>query len=425
MTNQRNGTLNYERAGEESGRPATAGQFLIDEMSRSRMLTDHLFAQVLPEALYDRPIPERHRLLFYLGHLEAFDWNIIGRRALGLDPVSDELDALFAFGIDPPEGEIPQDEPDDWPSIDNVYRYVTDVRHRLNSSIIQNALARAVNMAVEHRLMHAETLTYIIHNLPWAKRLTRVRSFYRGGEPVHQEFIHIPAGIVTLGANPEHGYCWDNELALTRRQVDAFAISKHKVTNGQYLAFVTEGGPPPYYWSFHNGQWQFRGFHGDVPLPLDLPVYVNCIEAEAFARWLGKSLPTEEQFHRAAFGSPGGAEWQFPWGDSDPHVIPGNYDFRYPEALPVTATPEGDSAFGVSQLVGNGWEWTSSLFEPFSGFKPDSLYPEYSASFFDGNHRTVKGASQVTDHRLIRRSFRNWFRDHYRYAYTTFRLVEG
>src|SRR5215510_15084223 len=101
-----------------------------DELLRARRITDRLFAQVLPEALYDRPIPERHRILFYIGHLDAFDWNIIGRNGLALESLSD-LDALFAFGIDPPPGELPNDEPEDWPSLFETRRYVNAVRNNL------------------------------------------------------------------------------------------------------------------------------------------------------------------------------------------------------------------------------------------------------------------------------------------------------
>lgn len=92
--------------------------------------------------------------------------------------------------------------------------------------------------------------------------------------------------------------------------------------------------------------------------------------------------------------------------------------------MPVTATPAGDSAFGASQLVGNGWEWTRSPFAPFPGFEPFPTYPGYSANFFDNGHYVLKGASPVTDRVLLRPTFRNWFRPHYPYAYTTFRLVE-
>jgi formylglycine-generating enzyme required for sulfatase activity len=218
---------------------------------------------------------------------------------------------------------------------------------------------------------------------------------------------------------------WDNEFELHTQQVEAFEISKYKVTNAEYLAFVENGGSVPHYWIERNGQWRYRGYHGEVPLPSDFPVYVSYTQATEYARWAGKALPTEAQFHRAAFGTPDGVERQFPWGNEYPRAQHGNFDFRHFDLMPITSDPSGDSAFGVSQMIGNGWEWTRTAFAPFPGFKPAPLYRTYSANFFDNDHHVVKGASCATDHALLRRSFRNWFRDHYGYAYTTFRLVEN
>ena len=157
---------------------------------------------------------------------------------------------------------------------------------------------------------------------------------------------------------------------------------------------------------------------------MDWPVYVTWDLAHAYAQWKGKVLPTEAQFHRAAFGTPSGEEWQYPWGDSPPNPSRGNFDCQRWDPIPVTASPQGDSAFGVSQLVGNGWEWTSTVFHPFEGFEPYSFYPGYSAPFFDGDHYVLKGGSAQTAGPLLRRSFRNWFRSQYTYAYAGFRCVD-
>jgi len=394
-----------------------------DEIFRARGVTDRLLAQVLPEALYDRPIPERNRVVFYLGHLDAFDWNIIGRGALGLGPISDELDSLFAFGIDPPKGELPKDRASDWPNPFVIRRYVAQVRSSLDRRLRQ-VPENVLQIALEHRLMHAETLTYLIHNLPYSRRLTRTRGIQPDGSSPPEEFLPVNAGTATLGLARGSGFGWDNEFELHTEHVEDFAISKYKITNGQYLAFVKDGGSVPQYWIGRNGKWRYRGYHGEVSLPLDFPVYVSYSQASEYAAWAGKALPTEAQFHRAAFGSPDGVERQFPWGNDYPRVEHGNFDFRYFDLVRVTSNPAGDSAFGVSQLIGNGWEWTSTKFGPFPGFQPEPLYPGYSANFFDGDHHVVKGASCATDHILLRRSFRNWFRDHYCCAYTTFRLVE-
>jgi formylglycine-generating enzyme required for sulfatase activity len=163
----------------------------------------------------------------------------------------------------------------------------------------------------------------------------------------------------------------------------------------------------------------------DIPLPLAWPVYVSQAEARAFARWKGRRLPTEAEFHRAAFGTPDGSERQFPWGDAAPDGSRGNFDFAHWEPVPAGSRPAGASAWGVQDLVGNGWEWTSSVFEPFPGFRPMVSYPEYSADFFDGQHFVMKGASQATARDLIRRSFRNWFRPNYPYVYATFRTARS
>ena len=395
-----------------------------DEISRARGITDRLLAQVLPEALYDRPIPERHRLIFYLGHLDAFDWNIAGKSFLGLRPISDELDSLFAFGIDPPEGQLPTDRASEWPNPFVIRRYVANVRANIDRSLGQIP-EHLLRITLEHRLMHAETLTYLIHNLSYSRRLTRMRGVHAEGGSPPDQFQRIPSGRATLGIARGTEFGWDNEFDLHTQQVPEFAIGKYKVTNAQYLAFVNEGGSVPHYWIERNGKWRYRGYHGEVPLPSAFPVYVSYTQAAEYAHWAGKAIPTEAQFHRAAFATSDGIERDFPWGNDYPRAVHGNFDFHQEDLVPVTSNPSGDSAFGVSQLIGNGWEWTSTLFGAFPGFIPEAAYPGYSANFFDGDHHVVKGASCATDHGLLRRSFRNWFRDHYCCAYTTFRLVEN
>jgi formylglycine-generating enzyme required for sulfatase activity len=236
--------------------------------------------------------------------------------------------------------------------------------------------------------------------------------------------LEIQPGAAVLGRHPEQGFGWDNEFLRHSRNVPGFRVSRYKITNGQYLEFVEDGGPSPHYWQHRQGQWFYRGYDCERPLPRDWPVYVSFRQAEAWAQWAGLSLPTEAQFHRAAFGTPQGNQRSYPWGEGSPRHNLGNFNSHFSDLVPVTATPAGDSAFGVSQLVGNGWEWTRDVFEPFPGFKPNPVYPGYSANFFDGRHHVLKGGSCATNARLLRSSFRNWFRDEYPYAYTTFRVVE-
>jgi formylglycine-generating enzyme required for sulfatase activity len=152
-------------------------------------------------------------------------------------------------------------------------------------------------------------------------------------------------------------------------------------------------------------------------------VYVSQAEATAYARWKGRRLPTEAEFHRAAYGSPAGEDRRYPWGDEAPDASRGHFDFRGWDPVPAGSHPKGASAWGVHDLVSNGWEWTSTVFGPFAGFEPMASYPEYSADFFDGQHYVMKGASPATAKELLRPSFRNWFRSNYPYVYAKFRTV--
>jgi len=434
---------------------------LLERLFEARWRTDELFRVVRSESLYERPIPERHRIIFYLGHLEAFDWNLMHERVLALKTFHPEFDQLFAFGIDPVDGGLPSDQPGDWPSLAEARQYVSRIREGIDSGL--EALTAAdwdsgpvgadfsasslLNVAIEHRLMHAETLAYMLHHLPFDKKVSGQRKLELVFVPVVPETIQIPAGRVTLGLSrsDENSFGWDNEYEAHTVDVPAFAIDKHMVTNRQYLDFMAAGGYQnsawwteadwnwraaqninhPAFWRHEDRRWHWRTMFDEIPLPLDWPVYVSQAEASAYARWAGKSLPTEAQWHRSAYGAANGGERLFPWGDCAPTPRKGNFDFKSWDPTPVGAFPEGQSAFGVSDLLGNGWEWTSSRFEPFSGFQPFSFYPGYSASFFDGKHYVIKGGSARTAASMLRRSFRNWFQPHYQYVYAGFRCVSN
>lgn len=380
---------------------------LTKQLQHSRQITDELFQLVRPDSLYERPIPERHRLIFYFGHLEAFDWNLLGRRALDLHTFDPNLDQLFAFGIDPGDDDLPRDQPSDWPSVVTVERYNHKTRERIDAMLpeVPEAMTAA---AIEHRLMHAETLAYLLHQLPYERKCPQVDFASPDTGLPQASRIEIPDGDVELGLRPGFSFGWDNEFDAHTVHVPAFRIDRYKVTNREYLEFVHAGGSVPPFWVERDGEWFYRGMFAEVPLPLSCPVYVTHCEAREYADWKGLRLPTEAQFQRAALGLP----------------VSGNTDFRYWDPIPVTAD---DSAGGIgpAQMTGNGWEWTSTVFGPFPGFRPFPFYTNYSEPFFDGQHFVLKGGSPRTAARLLRPSFRNWFRPSYPYVYATFRLVES
>jgi gamma-glutamyl hercynylcysteine S-oxide synthase len=396
---------------------------LLRQIESARARTDELFQLLRPGALHSRPIPERHRLIFYLGHLEAFDWNQICRNTLDIPSFHPEFDHLFEFGIDPPVGKAPEDRPSDWPAESEIQAYNQRTRAIIDQ-VLEQAPEQIAHVALEHRLMHAETLAYLFHNLPYDQKIAVQAHSIHGTEKPSRKMIAIPAGWATLGQKAGE-FGWDNEFDQHRATVPGFAISKYKVTNCEYLEFVRAGAKPPHFWFERGGEWFYKGMFAETPLPANSPVFVTHAEASAYARWAGKALPTEAQFHRAAYGTPVGDERAYPWGSAAPDVTHGNLDFHAWDPIDVTKSPAGDSAFGVSQLMGNGWEWTSTLFGPFPGFEPFPFYPGYSKNFFDEEHYVLKGGSQRTAACFLRRSFRNWFRPDYPYVYASFRLIEN
>jgi gamma-glutamyl hercynylcysteine S-oxide synthase len=422
----------------------------------ARAHTDELFGLVREEAMYDRPIAERHRIIFYVGHLEAFDWNLLAQRAFGLQSFQRTFDNLFAFGIDPVGGGLPSDTPADWPAREEIERYKRRLRSELDRAI-ERALGRPseghphlitmLEVAIEHRLMHAETLAYMLHRLPSDRKARGPQHAAWKATRTKPHLVEIPAGRATLGMQQIEGeeFGWDNEFAPHEVAVREFAVENHNVTNHDFLRFLQAGGyenralwskeawewkskegiEHPMFWRRTGNLWLYRTMFGEVRLPLEWPIYVSHAEATAYANWLGRKLPTEAQFHRAAYGTPeGDTQRSYPWGEEKPSSKHGNFNFVQWDPSPVGAYPAGASAFGIQDLVGNGWEWTRTPFAPFPGFTPMPFYPGYSADFFDGKHYVAKGSSPRTAACMLRRSFRNWFQPHYPYVYATFRCVE-
>jgi ergothioneine biosynthesis protein EgtB len=422
---------------------------LAGELSVARRCTDHLFAQVPEASLYERPIPERHRIAFYLGHLEAFDANLLLREASGALVPPDTLDRLFAFGIDPVGGSLPSDAVADWPPLRAIHGYAQRTRARVDQWLMRLtdrpidgiAVATLLQAAIEHRWMHAETLAYMLNRLARERPLRTPVTSRRAVE--YGDMLSVSAGTVTLGAPRDGSFAWDNEYCAHTLDVPAFRIDRYMVSNGQYLRFVEAGGyrdarwwtpedflwlqrqavQHPAAWSRSLDDWRLWSLQDEIAFQESWPVYVSHAEASAYARWTGAQLPEEAQWHRAAYGSPRGPERAYPWGDRAPAPALGNFDFSRWDPMPVNAHPHSASAFGVEGLLGNGWEWTSTQFAPFAGFDPQPFYPGYSADFTDGRHYVLKGGSAHTAQRLLRRSFRNWFQPHYPYPFAGFRCV--
>jgi len=436
-------------------------QALAAWFDRTRACSTALFRLIDEAAYYTRPITLRHPIVFYEGHLPAFAVNVLIKKGLGRPGVDERLERLFARGIDPHDQSAADASEARtralWPSRSEVRAYVDAADRLLRDALLTETLVRddvpvlrrgeAVFTVLEHEAMHQETLLYMWHRLPYALKAGAAPAGYSpwvSGRPPERTAVRVAAGTATLGAPRDRlAFGWDNEFDEHRVDVGAFDIDAHSVTNADWLRFMEDGGyttealwtPDDWAWiqtegRRHPGFWLpqddgylWRAQFEEIALPLSWPVYVTLAEARAFAVWAGRELPTEAEYHRAAFGEPGGGERAFPWGDDTPRAAHGHFDFAEWDPAPAGSHPQGASAWGVHDLMGNGWEWTSTAFAPFDGFTPMPSYPEYSADFFDGQHFVLKGASPVTARELLRRSFRNWFRPQYPYVYAKFRTV--
>lgn len=405
----------------------------------NRNRTAEILAIPEPAAYYTRPIALRHPIVFYEGHIPAFTYNKMMREALGEPSLDAEFERLFERGIDPADlSEAQLHERGSWPHRQRVQAFGASVDaaalHAFAKADLTDAdtspllaRAQAPRMILEHEEMHHETLLYMLHRLPLERKRARGRAnAFVEAAPLATGSVAIPAGTATLGARRETiEFGWDNEFDEHVVDVAPFEIDVNDVTNGEWLAYVKAGGPVPSFWRERDGAFFLLGQIEEMPLPLSWPVYVTQGQAAAYAAWRGSRLPTEAEYHRAAFGTPEGIERAYPWGDAVPSSAYGNFDFHRFDPEPVGQYAAGASAFGVYDLVGNGWEWTSTPFAPFAGFAPMASYPQYSADFFDNDHYVIKGASPVTSRNHVRRSLRNWYRAEYEYVYATFRTVRS
>src|SRR5262249_8156476 len=286
------------------------------------------------------------------------------------------FDKLFAFGIDPVGGGLPDDQPSDWPSLANVHEYVRQVRKELDDDLaVLNLSEQAdrefapsllLNVAIEHRLMHAETLAYMLHQLAYEKKIKASQSQRLDSAFRASSSIEIPAGTIALGLSRNaETFGWDNEYERHVVDVPAFTIDRYKVTNREYLEFMAAGGyerralwtdadwawkdsqriSNPAFWVRRGEDWFWKGMFEEIPLPFDWPVYVSHAEASAYAQWAGKALPTEAEWQRAAYGTPRENFRIFPWGVQSPTSAYGNFDFNRWDPVSTFAHAQGASAF--------------------------------------------------------------------------------
>jgi gamma-glutamyl hercynylcysteine S-oxide synthase len=318
-----------------------------------------------------------------------------------------------------------------------MQRILDDTLHRLNAEGPTQENVYFALLAVFHEDMHGEAFTYTrhTHSLP-APPISDHDPSLLDGQPTgpHEGDVEVPGGEFMLGATPDLPFVFDNEKWAHPVEVAPFRMARAPVTNTEFALFVDDGGyerrefwsdegwawceyvsaEHPVYWSRGEDGWTHRRFDKIELLPPYQPImHINWYEAEAYSRWAGRRLPTEAEWELAASAeaSPDGSSITshkrlYPWGDELPAPRRANLDGRLLGPVDVAAFPEGDSAFGLRQMIGNTWQWCYDTFGPYPGFVPDP-YKEYSQPWF-GDHKVMRGGCWSTRGRMLRNTWRNF-----------------
>jgi gamma-glutamyl hercynylcysteine S-oxide synthase len=281
-------------------------------------------------------------------------------------------------------------------------------------------------MVVQHEEQHDETMLATLQ-LRQGPPLLLERRALPAGRRVDPDRVLVAGGPFTLGVDAAtEPFSLDNERPAHAVDIGSFWIGRVPVSNRQWLEFIGDGGyARPELWStrgwayrvqaslerplFWTGEGTRRHFGQEEQVRPDEPVQHVCyFEAEAFARWSGGRLPTEIEWEKACAWDPvAGARRTWPWGSEPPGQERVNLGGLGLRPAPVGAFPSGASAYGVEQMIGDVWEWTSSDFVPWPGFTP-MIYRDYSLPFFGGDYKVLRGGSWAVAPSTIRPSFRNW-----------------
>ena len=328
-----------------------------------------------------------------------------------------------------------------------------------------------VRLGLEHEMQHQELLVYDIKHLlcdqfdaqikPAPLSIESVSGMaevegglfdlgykerYRTGSGSDRSADEISAEASRYRSGFCNGFAFDNEKPQHKVFLEDFQIDRAPVSNGDYLEFINDGSyqdfrwwhsagwekvnqehwQAPLYWEQRDGEWMIRDFAGlhSAKEKFNEPVsHVSFLEASAYAKWAGKRLPTEAEWEKAASFNPAlDSKQAFPWGTAAPDEIHGNlFENRLWNVAPIGSFPEGKSAYGCQQMIGDAWEWTTSDYVPYPGFK--SEFDEYNDKWFVGQ-KVLRGGSFATPRAHIRTTYRNFFYPHERWMIAGFRCAK-
>ncbi|MEV0532416.1 ergothioneine biosynthesis protein EgtB [Kitasatospora sp. NPDC050463] len=418
--------------------PADLPPAVLREAIAAELLAARTRTAALTDCVEDHDLTAQHSplmspLVWDLAHIGNQEELWLLRNIGGREPMRPEIDPLYD-AFEHPRAERPR-----LPLLPpaEARAYAHDVRGRVLDLLEASPLEGtplldagfAFGMIAQHEQQHDETML-VTHQL-------------RRGEPALAApppppapadaaalpaDVLIPAGPFTMGTDTEP-WALDNERPAHRIDLPAFRLDTTPVTNGAYLRFIADGGyddprwwtaegwehrqraelTAPLFWHREGGQWLRRRFAAVEPVPEDEPVlHVSWYEADAYARWAGRRLPTEAEWEKAARHDPAtDRSRRYPWGDGPPAPEHANLGQRHLRPAPAGSYPAGESPYGVRQLMGDVWEWTASDFDPYPGFRAWP-YKEYSEVFLGPEYKVLRGGCFAVAPVACRGTFRNW-----------------
>lgn len=420
-------------------------------MTAARADTLELFNLAREEDLHHSPGFGFRPVIWHLAHIGVFEAYWLLQKLKG-EPAPDErYERIF----DPIN--TPREESKNLPSRREMENYLSSARERslrvLDSVRFDESdpLLRdgyLFHLVLQHEYQHQETLCYLLHLLPSTQktRPTKVgpcRSAETAPRSPQAEMVSIPAGPFAMGATAD-AFAYDNELPRHVVNLPSFKIARLLTTNAEYASFIAEGGydrrewwsdegwewrgrenwQAPLYWQRDGAGWRAQHLFDEGLLEPEHPITgISWYEAEAYARFRRKRLPTEAEWERAASWDAANEKGRrFSWGDAEPSSSLCNFNNQNWGTTAVGCYADGASIDGCLDMTGNVWEWTQDAFAGYPGFKAFP-YPEYSEVWFDGDHRVLKGGSWATRAPLLRNSFRNFFRRHFRIGFAGIRCA--
>ena len=427
---------------------------ILEALQEARSRTLDLVADLDDRQMMGPRLRIVNPLRWEIGHVAFFQefWNL--RHFRGTRPIISNSDALYD------SARVAHDTRWDLPLpslsatisfMQQVLDQVIELNQSPSDMIIEGYDQNYfLELALFHEQMHAEAITYTRQTLSYSAPKFRAEAGISTDDSKSSSAkgdASVPGGSLMLGSREGAGFVFDNEQSQHEIIVKPFEISRTAVTQGEFAAFVEDGGyrrpdlwsengwrwresqsaEYPVYWGREqNGTWLRRQFDQLVKLEeRKAMLHVNWFEADAYCRWAGRRLPTEAEWEMAASceSTDGNGindqKRKYPWGDQIPSPDRANLDWRGMGCIDVEAFPLSDSAFGCRQMIGNCWEWTSTDFYGYPGFRPGP-YKEYSEPWF-GDHKVLRGGCWATRSSMIRNAYRNFYTPDRRDVWSGFR----